>query len=96
MGAVTSGEMFKINRRDLLTWVGLGSVASSLPIAIAKRVASQPNAASDSSPTASQKLTTTYQFPENFFWGVATSAYQIEGAVSEGGRKPSTRFATAF
>ncbi|NEP50335.1 MAG: family 1 glycosylhydrolase, partial [Moorea sp. SIO3C2] len=30
-----------------------------------------------------------YQFPDNFLWGVATAAYQIEGAASEGGRKPS-------
>ncbi|NEO81075.1 family 1 glycosylhydrolase, partial [Moorena sp. SIO4G3] len=30
-----------------------------------------------------------YQFPDNFIWGVATASYQIEGAVSEGGRKPS-------
>jgi len=28
-------------------------------------------------------------FPPNFAWGTATSAYQIEGAVNEGGRKPS-------
>lgn len=29
------------------------------------------------------------QFPPNFLWGCATAAYQIEGAVSEDGRKPS-------
>jgi len=30
-----------------------------------------------------------FQFPENFIWGVATAAYQIEGAVEEDGRQPS-------
>jgi beta-glucosidase len=29
------------------------------------------------------------KFPPNFLWGCATAAYQIEGAVSEDGRKPS-------
>ena len=32
---------------------------------------------------------TLLQFPLGFVWGTATSAYQIEGAVSEGGRTPS-------
>lgn len=30
-----------------------------------------------------------YQFPDDFIWGAATSAYQIEGAVEVDGRKPS-------
>ena len=30
-----------------------------------------------------------YQFPENFVWGVATAAAQIEGAAFEDGRGPS-------
>ncbi len=28
-------------------------------------------------------------FPERFVWGTATAAYQVEGAVAEGGRTPS-------
>jgi len=28
-------------------------------------------------------------FPENFLWGAATAAYQVEGAVTEDGRGPS-------
>jgi beta-glucosidase len=29
------------------------------------------------------------EFPEGFLWGAATAAYQVEGAVHEGGRSPS-------
>ena len=29
------------------------------------------------------------RFPDGFAWGTATASYQIEGAVHEGGRKPS-------
>lgn len=30
-----------------------------------------------------------YSFPPQFIWGCATAAYQVEGAASSGGRKPS-------
>jgi beta-glucosidase len=30
-----------------------------------------------------------FRFPEGFRWGVATASWQVEGAVNEGGRKPS-------
>src|SRR5215475_10629609 len=29
------------------------------------------------------------QFPRDFIWGVATSAYQVEGAAHDDGRRPS-------
>jgi beta-glucosidase len=39
--------------------------------------------------TSDKSQLTSFQFPENFLWGVATAAYQIEGAVTADGRKPS-------
>jgi beta-glucosidase len=41
--------------------------------------------------TATQPSTATgaIRFPQGFLWGSATAAYQIEGAVAEGGRTPS-------
>ncbi|MBN9097471.1 MULTISPECIES: GH1 family beta-glucosidase [unclassified Pseudonocardia] len=38
---------------------------------------------------AQQQTSATHQFPQGFLWGAATAAYQIEGAVTAGGRTPS-------
>lgn len=40
-------------------------------------------------PTADGPLPDLTAFPRDFLWGVATAAYQIEGAATEGGRGPS-------
>ncbi|HZM77071.1 MAG TPA: GH1 family beta-glucosidase [Candidatus Limnocylindrales bacterium] len=39
--------------------------------------------------TQIQAQTLAHQFPQGFRWGVATAAYQIEGAAQEDGRGPS-------
>src|SRR5829696_1327091 len=40
-------------------------------------------------PTTSRKRGARMRFPENFLWGTATAAYQVEGAVNEDGRGAS-------
>jgi beta-glucosidase len=67
------------NRRTFLTQTaGLAAIvaAAGTPVSIAR---AQPATL----PVGDKS------FPTDFKWGVATAAYQIEGAVSEDGRKPS-------
>lgn len=50
-------------------------------------VTTGPSAAAP--PTEPKANPAYYRFPDNFLWGCATAAYQVEGAAREDGRKPS-------
>jgi beta-glucosidase len=64
-----------VNRRKFLRATGLTLGAGSLASSFTGRAFAQLGVkATDAS------------FPQNFLWGAATAAYQVEGAVNEGGR----------
>jgi beta-glucosidase len=73
-----------IERRDFLK----GSARASLAAMAASGIPVGTKTASADEPAASYS-TALPKLPRGFLWGASTSAYQIEGAVAEGGRLPS-------
>jgi beta-glucosidase len=78
LGNLKTSMSGKVTRR------GFGASAAALAVPAPTAQASTSRVA------GSQRGVDYHSFPKGFLWGCATAAYQIEGAVAEDGRKPST------
>jgi beta-glucosidase len=70
-----------MRRRDFVKLAGLSIGGMAI------EPASQGDAAETAAAPAGPA--TAARFPDGFWWGAATAAYQVEGAAAEDGRKPS-------
>ncbi len=71
------------SRRGFGKRIGAAAIGASAIPSVAE-LAFPPQAAAQGEPQADF-----YKFPDNFRWGCATAAYQVEGGAKEGGRGPS-------
>jgi beta-glucosidase len=77
-----------LTRRDLLSNLGTGLVASALPGCSGSPPRGPEDARGQGRALAIVPARPN-PFPEDFVWGTATAAYQIEGAAAVDGRGPS-------
>jgi beta-glucosidase len=68
-----------VDRRELLKWVATSAGGALAAKASMSAAGAAPAVLAAKSPPG---------FPDDFVWGAATAAYQVEGAAAEGGRGP--------